>query len=203
MGIAQCKTTVSTKVKNEEKAIARGQAESRAETVSFPLIIGRVKFCGAVREKDNMGLGQESSATAKLESVFGDGVLAGKTNMIIEAANRAGVDPNMFAAVIAHETGRGTSNAVQNYYNPAGIMDPQTKWTKLKKFNSLDEGLDYSAKNLKRRIDQVGGDIEKLAKVYAPIGAENDPNNLNSAWSQGVNKFYNMLVTTSAASEKH
>jgi hypothetical protein len=141
-----------------------------------------------------MGLGQESSSTVKLESVFGDGVLAGKTSMIIEAANRAGIDPNMFAAVIAHETGRGTSNAVQNYYNPAGIMDPQTKWTKLKKFNSLDEGLDYSAKNLKRRIDQVGGDIESLAKVYAPVGASNDPTNLNSNWSNGVTKFYNMFV---------
>jgi hypothetical protein len=141
-----------------------------------------------------MGLGQESSSTVKLESVFGDGVLAGKTSMIIEAANRAGIDPNMFAAVIAHETGRGTSNAVQNYYNPAGIMDPQTKWTKLKKFNSLDEGLDYSAKNLKRRIDQVGGDVESLAKVYAPVGASNDPTNLNSNWSNGVTKFYNMFV---------
>jgi hypothetical protein len=150
-----------------------------------------------------MGLGDQGDRSNKLEDVFSQGALAGQTSHIVEAAARAGIDPNLFAAVIAHETGRGTSNAVQNYYNPAGIMDPQTKWTKLKKFNSLDEGLDYSAKNLKRRIDQVGGDIEKLAKVYAPIGAENDPNNLNSAWSQGVNKFYNMLVTTSAASEKH
>jgi hypothetical protein len=73
-------------------------------------------------------------------------------------------------------------------------MDPKSKWTKLKKFDSLDEGLLYSAKNLKRRLDQVGGDIESLAKVYAPVGASNDPTNLNSNWSNGVTKFYNMFV---------
>lgn len=141
-----------------------------------------------------MGLGDQGGSSNKLEDVFSQGALAGRTSHIVDAAARAGIDPNLFAAVIAHETGRGTSNAVQNYYNPAGIMDPQTKWTKLKKFNSLDEGLDYSAKNLKRRIDQVGGDVESLAKVYAPVGANNDPKNLNSNWSNGVTKFYNMFV---------
>lgn len=141
-----------------------------------------------------MGLGDQSGGSNKLEDVFSQGALAGQTSQIVNAAARAGIDPNLFAAVIAHETGRGTSNAVQNYYNPAGIMDPQTKWTKLKKFNSLDEGLDYSAKNLKRRIDQVGGDVASLAKVYAPVGANNDPKNLNSNWSEGVTKFYNMFV---------
>jgi hypothetical protein len=100
----------------------------------------------------------------------------------------------LFAAVIAHETGRGTSNAIQNYNNPAGIMDPSTKWTKLKKFESLDDGLIYSAKNLKRRLDQVGGDIGKLANVYAPKGADNDPQGLNAGWLNGVNSIYSELA---------
>lgn len=142
-----------------------------------------------------MGLGTDSRGTQKLEKVFTKGALAGKTGMIVQAASAAGISPDLFAAVIAHETGRGTSNAIQNYNNPAGIMDPQTKWTKLKKFKSLDAGLLYSARNLKRRLDQVGGSLEKLADIYAPKGAENDPSGLNSNWLAGVNKFYGEFVT--------
>lgn len=143
-----------------------------------------------------MGMGQESRSSNKLEGVFGKGALAGKTSMIVDAANQAGVDPNLFAAVIAHETGRGTSNAIQNYNNPAGIMDPKTKWTKLKRFDTLYDGLVYSAKNLKKRYDQAGGDLGKLASIYAPVGADNDPNGLNANWTSGVNKFYSLLGAT-------
>jgi hypothetical protein len=141
-----------------------------------------------------MGLGSENPGLSKLESLFSRGALKGKAGMVVEKAIDNGIDPKLFAAIIAHETGSGTSNAIINYNNPAGIMDPKTKWTKLKRFGSLSEGLDYSAKNLKRRLDQTGGDIAKLASVYAPIGAENDPRNLNANWQSGVNKFYNLLA---------
>ena len=142
-----------------------------------------------------MGLGTQSPGDQKLQTLFGKGALAGKTGLIVQAASTAGISPELFAAVIAHETGRGTSNAIQNYNNPAGIMDPKSKWTKLKKFDSLGEGLLYSAKNLKRRLDQVGGNVDKLADVYAPKGAANDPSGLNNNWLSGVNKFYSELVT--------
>lgn len=143
-----------------------------------------------------MGLGSQNPIGSKLEGIFGRGALKGKTGMVVESAVKAGVDPNLFAAIIAHETGSGTSNAIINYNNPAGIMDPKTKWTKLKKFGSLAEGLDYSANNLKRRVDQAGGDFSKLAQIYAPVGAENDPRNLNANWTKGVSKFYNLLAAT-------
>jgi hypothetical protein len=73
-------------------------------------------------------------------------------------------------------------------------MDPKTNWSKLKKFGSLEEGLSYSAKNLRRRVDESGGNFAKLAQIYAPAGAENDPKGLNAAWSSGVSKFYNLLA---------
>jgi len=141
-----------------------------------------------------MGMGAESRSSNKLEGVFGRGALAGKTGLLVEAAKAADIDPNLFAAVIAHETGFGTSNAIKNYNNPAGIMDPKTKWTKLKKFDSLADGLTYSAKNLRRRLDQAGGDMAKLASIYAPVGADNDPTNLNANWAGGVNKIYTSLA---------
>ena len=147
-----------------------------------------------------MGLGSENPGFLKLENLFSRGALKGKAGMVVEAAINNGVDPNLFAAIIAHETGRGTSNAIMNYNNPAGIMDPKTKWTKLKRFDTLADGLDYSAKNLRRRIDQTGGDMAKLASVYAPVGADNDPTNLNSHWLDGINKFYSLLATTETPS---
>lgn len=143
-----------------------------------------------------MGMGAESRSSNNLEGLFSKGALAGKTGLIVDAASKAGIDPNLFAAVIAHETGRGTSNAIMNYNNPAGIMDPKTKWTKLKRFDSLADGLLYSAKNLKRRYDQAGGDMAKLASIYAPVGAANDPTGLNANWTSGVNKFYSSLGAT-------
>ena len=149
-----------------------------------------------------MGLGTQSPGDQKLQTLFGKGALAGKTGLIVQAASTAGISPELFAAVIAHETGRGTSNAILNYNNPAGIMDPRTKWTKLKKFDSLGEGLLYSAKNLKRRLDQVGGNVDKLAEIYAPKGAANDPTGLNNNWLSGVNKFYSELATKETPLEK-
>lgn len=148
-----------------------------------------------------MGLGSENPGLAKLESLFSRGALKGKAGMVVEKAIDNGIDPKLFAAVIAHETGSGTSNAIINYNNPAGIMDPKTKWTKLKRFGTLSEGLDYSAKNLKRRLDQTGGDMDKLAAVYAPVGAENDPTNLNANWKSGVSKFYNLLAANETAQD--
>jgi hypothetical protein len=148
-----------------------------------------------------MGLGSENPGFLKLDNLFSKGALKGKAGRLVEVALDNGVDPKLFAAIIAHETGYGTSSAIMNYNNPAGIMDPATKWTKLKRFDSLEDGLNYSAKNLKRRLDQVGGDVNKLGEIYAPVGAENDPTDLNSNWVSGVNKIYNELATTETPEE--
>lgn len=189
METAPCRTIASIRAKNGVKATALGAEELRAGTVSFPLTIGPARCFGAV----NMGLGSENPGFAKLENLFSSGALKGKAGMIVQTALDNDIDPNLFAAVIAHETGRGTSNAISNYNNPAGIMDPKTKWTKLKKFDSLEDGLTFSAKNLRKRLDQVGGDIDRLASLYAPVGAENDPSGLNKNWSTGVKKFMELL----------
>lgn len=189
LGIVPCRTTANTEARPDAKAIAPEAAESKVGTESCRPTTGLARFFGAVE----MGLGSENPGFLKLESLFDKGALKGKAGMVVETALANNLDPKLFAAIIAHETGRGTSSAIRNYNNPAGIMDPASKWTKLKRFETLSDGLDYSAKNLRRRMDQVGGDLEKLAKVYAPIGAENDPNNLNANWLTGVSKFYNLL----------
>jgi len=88
-----------------------------------------------------MGLGTENPGMRKLENLFEKGALKGKAGAIVETALRNDVDPKLFAAVIAHETGRGTSNFVKAYNNPAGIMDPKHKWMKPMVFRKLKRQL--------------------------------------------------------------
>jgi len=72
-------------------------------------------------------------------------------------------------------------------------MDPTTNWSKLKRFDSLEAGLDYSASNLSRRLKEANGDLGALAARYAPVGATNDPTGLNKNWARGVNTLYNRI----------
>lgn len=61
-------------------------------------------------------------------------------------------------------------------------------------FSSLDEGIDFFVRNLKNNYIDMGlTSIETIQPKYAPVGATNDPNNLNSYWVNGVTKYYNEL----------
>jgi len=138
-------------------------------------------------------MGMENAGFARLEQLFSKGGLKGKAGKIVSEALAAGVDPKLLAAVIAHETGRGTSDAVLTRNNPGGIMDWENKWETLRSFPTLDAGITYTAQNLRRRLGEAGGDMKALKARYAPENAKNDPKGLNKHWLEGVNKFYNYL----------
>lgn len=146
-------------------------------------------------------MGMENAGFARLEQLFGKGALKGKAGKIVEEALAAGVEPKLLAAVIAHETGRGTSNAVLTKNNPGGIMDWENNWETIRSFPTLDEGIKYTARNLRRRLGDSGGDMVKLKALYAPDKAKNDPKGLNKNWLDGVNKFYNYLGPTETPSD--
>lgn len=111
------------------------------------------------------------------------GVLSGHSDDIIELSEEKGIDPILFGAISLHETGYGTSNGVVNKNNPGGLMDPATDWQTLQRFPTLRVGLEAMAVTLYNRIIVDGLlTIDQLGEVYAPIGAENDPNNLNRHW---------------------
>ncbi len=125
-------------------------------------------------------------------SAFNKGVLAGKGAMIASIAEKNGLDPNLLAAIMANETGWGTSNAIRNHNNPGGMMDPATNWSKIKTYSTLEEGINAVASNLKRNyIDQGLTTISTIGAKYCPVGAANDPNGLNSNWVPGVTSVYN------------
>lgn len=127
-----------------------------------------------------------------------DGVLKNKGSMIITIGNEEGVDPALLASILIHESDNGKANAIKNYNNPGGIMDSKYNWERLKRFSSLEEGIRYTASNLKRNyLNQGLNTIAQIGKKYAPVGASNDPSGLNKHWVPNVSKFYTELSTES------
>ncbi|OMC79608.1 hypothetical protein BSK62_13085 [Paenibacillus odorifer] len=111
-------------------------------------------------------------------------------DLFAAAGKKYGIDPALLAAIAIHETGNGTSSAVKNKNNVGGMMGSNGLMT----FSSLQEGIDKMASNLKRNyIDKGLTTIEQIQKKYAPLGAGNDPTNLNSHWVNGVTKYYKSL----------
>jgi hypothetical protein len=101
-------------------------------------------------------------------------------------AEKNGIDPVLFASIAFHETSYGTSPAVRNKNNPGGLMGNNG----LMVFSTLQEGLESMGQTLHNRIIKDGlTTIDKLGSIYAPLGASNDPNNLNINWVPNVSKI--------------
>ena len=125
------------------------------------------------------------------------GVLKGKGQVFIDLQKKYGVSAAFLAAVVNSESG-GTSTAAKTKNNVAGIMDPKTGYKKQKEFNSVEECLEELACNLKNNyINQGRVTVSQIFEKYCPIGADNDPKNLNVNWGKNVSsKFdeYNRLA---------
>ena len=122
------------------------------------------------------------------------GGLAPYKQAFIDAGRKYGMTPDQVKigmSIAMHETGRGSSHAFRNKNNSMGISPngggPRS-------FGSVEEGIDYGMRNLKRNYFDKGlTTIEQIGAVYAPIGADNDPRNLNQHWVKGVRKYRSSL----------
>lgn len=109
---------------------------------------------------------------------------------IKEVADSYGIDWRLAVAISKHETGIYTSEAFNKLNNVGGNF----RNGHLMNFNNLNEGIDFFISNLKTKYIDLGlNTIETIQPKYAPIGATNDSNNLNSYWVTGVTKYYNEL----------
>jgi len=122
---------------------------------------------------------------------------------VVAAAQQNGVPPSTMAAIMAHETGRGTSAFVKDKNNPAGLMDPKTNWRTGQSFKTIEEGIAAAGRTIGKNYKSGGGTIQGMQKTYAPIGAANDPRGLNKDWAPGINSLRTRLqgpVTATTAS---
>lgn len=158
--------------------------------ILFPVIAFVFLLIGNTDETseiENIGFGCSATGEVDMtkwnETFAKSGVFKEKGAKFIQEAQKQGIDPVLFAAIAFNETGYGTSNAVVNKNNPGGLMDIATGMSTVKVFATLDEGIEAMGVTLHNRIikDQLNT-IEKLGKVYAPIGVANDPNGMNLNW---------------------
>ena len=142
-------------------------------------------------EKDGEIKGKSGQYGAAIDSIMSrNGVLAGKGDMIAQIANEYGIPADIFAAIIAAETGRGTSKAIRNRNNPGGMMNPKTGCRTLQNFASLEDGLRKMASNLKRNYFNKGRTtLATIQPKYCPVGAANDPRGLNKNWLRTTTKL--------------
>ncbi len=126
------------------------------------------------------------------------GVLEGKGTKLLELQEKYGVSAAMMAAIANSESTYGTSPAAVEKNNVAGIMSASSNFTKLATFSSVDACLEALAKNLKKNyIDKGRVTVSQIHEKYCPIGANNDPTNLNVNWGRCVASLtdeYNRLA---------
>jgi hypothetical protein len=121
----------------------------------------------------------------KLESYLKGTPLQGQGRAFYNAGRKYRVDPKLLIAIAGAESsfGRITSGS----HNPFG-------WGPGIDFKSWGHAIDSVAKGLRAGyLSQGLRTIPQIGSKWAPIGASNDPTNLNSNWVKNVSKFYKEL----------
>lgn len=118
------------------------------------------------------------------------GVMKENGGYIMKYCQEYDVNQFLVIAIINHETDYGKSNAIKTLNNVAGIMNPKTG--ELQDFKSIESSVRTLCKVLRNEYFNKGlNTIEKIQKLYAPVGAANDPKGLNKSWLPNVTKLYN------------
>lgn len=126
----------------------------------------------------------------KLDNTL-DGKLSGTASHFINAGKKYDLDPNLLSAIAIHETGNGSSRAVNDKNNVAGMMGKNG----LRSYASVEDSIFDMARNLRQNYLNQGKDtIAKIGAKYAPVGAANDPTGLNNHWTKGVSSQYSKLT---------
>lgn len=119
------------------------------------------------------------------------GKLSGTAKDFITAGQKYNLNPLFLAAIAQHETGNGTSRAILEKNNVAGMMGRNG----LRTYNTLQESIDAMASNLRRNyLNQGLTTVSQIGAKYAPVGALNDPTGLNNHWVNGVTKKLNAFA---------
>ncbi|MBK8093053.1 MAG: glucosaminidase domain-containing protein [Verrucomicrobiaceae bacterium] len=124
----------------------------------------------------------------ELADALPDG-LAPYASDFLEAAQKYNLDPYALAAIAAHETGNGTSKAFRNKNNAMGVSNSSGP----RSFENVRDSIFAQAKTLSGPIYKGADTFDAVGRIYAPVGAENDPTSLNGYWPGGVSSHYAKL----------
>ena len=134
---------------------------------------------------------------SEFNKAFKGTALEGKAGAVAAEANKHNIPPNVFAGIIAEETGFGKNT---KFNNVAGMMDKNSpNMTAKQRFESIDQGIAAAADLAGRRYNENKRDIAAMGRVWAPPGAANDPNRGNAGWPGAVTKFSQRFAAPAAA----
>lgn len=194
----EAKTNVQT-VKQSELSTAQSEvtsAQAAVQEIDKKITEAETKKI----EKEN----KVSSASLPEGIMKQDGVLYGKEDVIAEVAEKYGLEPEFFAAIISLESGYGTSGYAKNNYNFGGVTgEGDAGYTvrssdgyKFAKYSSIEKGLDAMASNLASydsRFDNVNSvdidNVYQIASHYCPNPEEH--------WADKVSEIYNRIKSMS------
>jgi len=115
-----------------------------------------------------------------------DSPLTGLGNVFTRKAKKQGIDPRLLVAIAGAESSFG-KNVAPGTHNPFG-------WGPHIPFPSWNKAIGTVAKGLSDNYFGEGlNTIGEISSKYAPVGASNDPNNMNVNWTRNVQGFYNEL----------
>ena len=162
------------KAEEAPKVGADGKTEQAAETDKTDTTSGKQRF------------GDTRAALDKLPKN-----LKKYADVFQKAGEKYGVDPRFLAAISMHETGNGTSSAFRNKNNAMGISNRKGPI----RMSSVEASINKMAQTLAKPDGYYRGKttIGQIGKVYAPVGAANDPTGLNGYWAKGVAKNFKMF----------
>lgn len=113
--------------------------------------------------------------------------LAGQGATFVNSAAAWGLDPRALVAIAAHETVLLTYPPAQAIHNPFGIGPHRP-------FATDAEAIAFAAELLASRyVGEGRRTLSEIGGKWAPVGAANDPTNLNVNWTAGVGASYARL----------
>ena len=104
---------------------------------------------------------------------------------IYYCSNLIGVDPCLVYGIIMSESSF-TSDMFLSMNNPAGIRNGSGFW----RFDTPEEGIFETCMEVRKYMNKGMKTIEQISTSYAPIGAGDDPHNLNAGWVSNVTQNY-------------
>ena len=113
--------------------------------------------------------------------------LAGQGATFVNAAAAVGLDPRALVAIAGHETILQTYIPAARIHNAFGIGPGRS-------FASDAEAIAFAADLLARHyVGEGRRTLGDISAKWAPVGASNDPTNLNANWTAGVGTLYARL----------
>lgn len=114
--------------------------------------------------------------------------LEGLGRVFVRVGRRYGVDPRFIVAIATHEGRLGTYKPIQPKHNTFGLGPGRS-------YPSWEANIEAAARNLARPDGFYVGKntIREIGLTWAPLGASNDPDDLNAHWVGSVTRFYGRL----------